>query len=186
MKVTMFLPRFVDPILVGTKRNTIRQNPKRPPKVGEKRSLRYWSGKPYNSKQVPFAVVEITAVVPVIIHEDGPIYDGVPLCWGERDTFAQHDGFKDWPEMREHFQNAYRLPVSGLLYRWEPGKLERVNELPNAKGETRCEAVGRKAEGKVPTTAPDETSPSPGSNEAAGAMGRLPAQKRNAPSAARW
>lgn len=42
-------------------------------KVGDMASLRYWSGRPYHSKQVEFAEVEIKKVWPIRIYTDNNI-----------------------------------------------------------------------------------------------------------------
>lgn len=44
------------------------------------------------------------------------------------------------------------------------------NDIPNDQGENRCQAVAGNGEGKVPTTAPDITEASPGSDLAAGTV----------------
>ncbi|MEE8205372.1 MAG: hypothetical protein V3T82_00395, partial [Nitrospinaceae bacterium] len=35
------------------------------------------------------------------------------------DFFAECDGFKSWPEMRDFFQETHGLPFTGILIRWE-------------------------------------------------------------------
>lgn len=124
MKVTMFSKRFAPLVEVGTKRQTIRPRPKRPqdmPKVGEMRSLREWTGKPYRSKQRELRQVKVTAVFPIELRDRTLMHlNGFGLK--PTDDWAQADGFKDWQDMHDWFHREHGLPFSGILFSWEKSK----------------------------------------------------------------
>jgi hypothetical protein len=116
----MFRPRFVEPILAGTKTQTIRPNRKRPIAPGTKLSLRRWAGKAYRSPQVVIREVECIATFPIEVRAD-------------LDVFARGDGFPSWDAMLQHFRSApqasrgnqvgsaYGLPFTGTLIQWARG-----------------------------------------------------------------
>lgn len=67
------------------------------------------------------------SVVKISIREKGiVIFDnrngvGKGICFSRSlDEFAQADGFKDWPEMRDWFRATHDgLPFEGILIKWD-------------------------------------------------------------------
>jgi hypothetical protein len=119
MTVLTFLPRFAPKVKDGSKPNTIRAPRKRPIKVGDKLSLRQWSGRPYCSPQVVLResvcafISRITVALDYVVIEGEPINDPAKL-----DAFARRDGFDNWPDMVAHFNKARGLPFRGVLIGW--------------------------------------------------------------------
>lgn len=129
MRYTMFHTDFADGITSGTKIHTIRPHGKRRPKVGDRCSLRVWTGKPYRSKQRELRQVTINHVCDVVITPQGIITkkaDLSQLRWldlmGESiEQFARNDGFPDWAAMKAWFlKNHGPLPFKGVLFGWDP------------------------------------------------------------------
>ena len=132
MKVFLFQPQFHQLILSGQKRQTIRATRKRPVRVGDELSLRYWTGKPYRSPQ---AILKEgvrctrTGIVELIPRSSA---DGMFIsCFlngdrltaevgrhGEWDNLAIADGFKNAAEMLEWFKQNHGLPFKGDLVCW--------------------------------------------------------------------
>jgi hypothetical protein len=71
-------------------------------KVGDMASLRVWSDKPYRSKQIEFAQVEVKKVWPITIIVDeifNPIYSGnilIPTCQLAKNDGLECDDFVKW------------------------------------------------------------------------------------------
>jgi hypothetical protein len=130
MKVTLCQYRFIPAILSGAKTQTIRPIPKRPqdwPKVGDLRSLRRWTGKPYRSPQEEIMRVVVTKV------ENCAITSGVCGCeiridgfWlttSKLRDFAKDDGFGSLSELFEWFQKTHNIivhPFTGIVIHWRP------------------------------------------------------------------
>lgn len=133
MRYYTFLPRFHDPIRQGVKVSTIRQKTK--VKVGERFALRFWTGRPYGSPMGILGTAVCTAVLPISI-PIGPdprdstgmlfpifavcrfVIDGKTLGPDERAALAKDEGFKDAEDMGNHFLRACKLPLTGVLTRW--------------------------------------------------------------------
>ena len=117
MRARMFKPQFAPLVKSGAKRQTIRPLPKRMPKVGDHESWRQWAYKPYKSPpdgspaQIELAQVELTSVSRVYIDWEGVFIEGFNFFG----LIATADGFKDWSEMREWFNNQHGLPFKGIL-----------------------------------------------------------------------
>jgi hypothetical protein len=119
--VRLFQPRFADLVERGEKRQTIRPIPKRIPRVGDRLSLRAWTGKPYRSKQ---RVLREAKVISIKIFSMSDA--GISLWTGgyweyttDPNAFAQADGFKNLAEMREWFRRDHGLPFEGIAIWWE-------------------------------------------------------------------
>lgn len=122
MSNIMFLSRFKEPILAGTKRQTIRRPRKRPIKPGEPLSLRVWTGKAYRSPQEKLLDTTCSATFEIEILANGyRLGRGLPLHTLPLvlDEFARSDGFADWQEFIGHFDGFYGLPFRGTLIHWE-------------------------------------------------------------------
>ena len=121
MKVLMFRPEFCDAVTSGRKRMTIRPARKYPVKVGERLSLRKWSGRPYGSPHTVLLDTVCTATDYVTIGEHAiTVYDAVypEICPGA-DKFAQDDGFLDYKHMKEWFKDTHKcLPFRGIRIQW--------------------------------------------------------------------
>lgn len=118
--VKTFMPKFWEAVRTGTKTQTVRPTPKRQVHAGDTISLRYWTEKPYRSKQGILAEAVVTAAVPIFISSTD-IHLGVGKFWKFPDVqdFAKADGFQSWEEMRDWFQSTHSLPFDGVLIQWE-------------------------------------------------------------------
>lgn len=124
MAVLMFQPQFADKVESGQKRQTIRPRRNRPIKVGDKLSLRKWSGKAYRSKQVVLRESECVGVSSVKLWLGSlghywALVDGISLTAREIETFAVNDGFQNAVAMAEWFDGVHGLPFEGDLIQWE-------------------------------------------------------------------
>ena len=116
MRVILFQPRFAEMVKAGTKTQTIRCKARC--KVGDKLSLRMWTGKPYRSKQETLKEVVCTGVYIVSVELFGYQVNGGEYDSVSPDEFAQADGFKDFGEMALWFGITHGLPFSGELITW--------------------------------------------------------------------
>jgi hypothetical protein len=134
MKYYTFLPQFHEAILNGTKISTMRQKPK--VKVGEKFALRYWTGKPYRSKQGTLGVAVCTGVYEVLIDLDpsgNPVVanmaaDNAGDMFLHAESIATVEGFASAADMVEHFQKHRGLPFKGWATTWQC--VEICEEVP--------------------------------------------------------
>jgi hypothetical protein len=133
--IRLFKPRFADMVRRGVKTQTVRPVPKRMPAAGDLIECRYWSGKPYRSKQEWCAEGRIVRVCQAIVCEHeiliGEGIEGAPMGGGvvverwasgefpDKEEFARADGFDSWEEMREWFRVEHGLPFTGILIQWE-------------------------------------------------------------------
>ena len=117
--VKTFEPRFVDAIRNGEKTQTIRPVPKRKISPGDFLSLRRWSGRPYFSKMDHIGQAVVTAVYDIEISEDAGIAIDRGAINIEYNDFARQEGFRNWADMLEFFDDHYGLPFRGVLIRWE-------------------------------------------------------------------
>jgi hypothetical protein len=126
MTTLMFQPQFTDKVAGGCKRRTIRPVRKRPIRIGDKLSLRKWSGKAYRSPQVELRqetcidtrLVRIQPNLSVANPCSLLFLDGIEQGLEARHWFAKDDGFLDWSEMVEWFRSTHGLPFEGVLIRW--------------------------------------------------------------------
>jgi hypothetical protein len=127
MIVKLFMPQFAPKVEDGTKRQTVRPTPKRRPKVGERLSLREWTGKPYWSKQRVLRETVLKDWEPVTIYPwNLQIGTGLgfrnltrPNHNRELDAFAVADGFRNFGEMFEWFERQHSRPFSGIVLYWD-------------------------------------------------------------------
>lgn len=121
-----FKEQFVEPIVSGLKRQTIRAERRYPDKPGN--TMHLYTG--LRTKHVHLIGTAIcTSVDPVEIWDhlspDDPA--GIKVFHGElspvqRDAFAYSDGFKDWAEMLQFWRALPRFHGRGFygaVYRWE-------------------------------------------------------------------
>lgn len=113
MRVILFQDRFADKVRDGSKTHTIRKTARCKP--GDVLSLRRWTGKPYRSEQETLREAVCTAVHAVTIFPFDVTVDGQRVP-GQH--LAVKDGFRDWDEMREWFENVHGLPFVGWLIEW--------------------------------------------------------------------
>lgn len=125
MKFIMFRPQWIEPILQGTKVQTIRPPRKIPIVVGEALSLRIWTGLPYTSKQKTLLDTHCTSVYAVTIDDGGVVgeNDG-PYFGGRLETeatehFARRDGFASFEAMQQFFREMHGLPFKGTAISWD-------------------------------------------------------------------
>lgn len=116
MRVILFQRQFVELLLSGKKKTTIRRGDmagaaKRWP-LGCPVSLRFWSGTPYHSPQVEFAQAEVCGVdfVRLNIPTRGFYFNGRPII-SDRflDLHAQLDGFRNFAELVVWFEQNHGL-----------------------------------------------------------------------------
>lgn len=126
MSVIMFQDRFAEKVRDGSKPHTIRRLRKRPIKVGERLSLRRWTGKAYRSKQEVLRDCECESVVPITIEysENGRVgfrlgRDGWRLDAKEISTLAIDDGFDSAASMVQWFIDTHGLPFHGVIIEWK-------------------------------------------------------------------
>ena len=121
MPAINFQKRFAPLILSGEKCRTIRALRKdgRPPCAAGDRLKLYTGMRTKGCTLVK--TVEVIACEEITIRRDGAyLADAVYGPGGERpDFFARLDGFKDWAEMRDWFEQAHGLPFEGWLIRWK-------------------------------------------------------------------
>jgi hypothetical protein len=120
MKYYTFYPEFHEAILTGVKTCTIREKAKVKP--GEVFSLRYWTGRPYGSKQAELAQAVCLTVHAITIHKAGVWVNIVP---GDGQAFknirdlAKMEGFKNPQSMLIHFARKHGLPFYGVATTWK-------------------------------------------------------------------
>jgi len=122
--VFTFKPRFIPLVADGRKAQTFRTR-KHPPSPGDPLSLRYWTGRPYGSKQAIIREAECLRVVPCIL-----TLGAITLADGELDLrsaaqFAEADGFTDLAEFFAFFEHEHglgrRVPsITGQVTYWKP------------------------------------------------------------------
>lgn len=125
--VLLFKPRFVAPIVAGTKRQTVRRERKHPVRRGDALSLREWSGSPYRSPQREILPpVVCTSVAPVSVAVD--VFKNVievdvgggRLTHDEVCAFVRADGFSCVSDMAGYYRNAGVDAFEGVLILWGP------------------------------------------------------------------
>lgn len=116
MTVILFSDQFAEKVRNGTKSRTLRAPRKRPIKVGDKLSLRRWTGLPYRSKQEVLREVVCCSVREVLIQPDFIFVDKQKV--DHDDWFAQQDGFVDADDMRQWFSKVHGLPFGCDLIQW--------------------------------------------------------------------
>jgi len=118
--VRMVQPRFAAKVSDHLKRQTVRPHPKRMPRAGDRISLREWTEKPYRSKQRELCQGTITAIDEIAITKENIFLDGPSMFIGSNDEFAVADGFRDFADMKQWFQETHGLPFSGIVIYWRP------------------------------------------------------------------
>ena len=109
-----FQPRFVGPILAGTKRHTIRAPRKHPDRPGS--TLHLYTGLRQRGARLLMRV-PCTDVAAIEISADGTItLDGRPLRDDEAQELARRDGFAGVAEMLSFWGG--RLPFAGQMIFW--------------------------------------------------------------------
>jgi hypothetical protein len=123
MRVILFQNRFISLIKEDVKTSTIRNTARCKP--GDFLSLRFWSDKPYRSKQVEIRQVICTAVRSIHMQAERDLtislqIDGQAVASKDHKlVIARHEGFLDWWVMQEWFQTNKGLIVPGQQYRGE-------------------------------------------------------------------
>lgn len=89
------------------------------PKPGDTLSLRWWSGKPYRSKQRVICEATVTRVDRCLI-ADGALYiDEKMLTVEECNAFARADGFPNANDLWDWFRDTHGLPFMGIVIYWQ-------------------------------------------------------------------
>lgn len=107
----------------GTKPHTIRPKRKRPIKVGDKLSLRKWSGSAYRSKQIVLRESSCVRVSDFMIFKPrnaspSILIDGLAQNARAAEVLAFNDGFSSSTEMLAWFEQTHGLPFRGDLIEW--------------------------------------------------------------------
>ena len=108
---------FKEKILSGAKRQTIRGHRKYPIKVGDKLHMWWKSRSPKEKERLGESTC--IRVAPITITELGVSCEDIGVRYYCLDLFAQADGFDNWDEMRDFFQNTHGLPFEGDLIEWD-------------------------------------------------------------------
>lgn len=150
MRARMFKPQFAALVKSGVKRQTIRPTPKRMPRVGDVESWRQWSGKPYRSKQIELAQVQIVSVERIKMDEtereflislsDRPL-NGALLPIEEWNAFAIADGFKSMLEMVNWFAPVAARSNTACMARSTPWRCAAVANRTNANTSRRLPSI---------------------------------------------
>ncbi len=126
MNVFTFKDQFEASILAGTKLHTIRapRGDGRPrAKVGERISLRVWTGRPYASRQREFGQATVDRVEGFTMQDTGHELlvrlGGRMVPLEELNPLASADGFGSMIEMADWFSREHGLPFAGLMVRWK-------------------------------------------------------------------
>lgn len=121
--VLLFRPRFVNPILAGTKHQTIRAPRKRAIRPGDLLSLRRWTGTAYRSPQEEILSRNCYSVCPIYLW--AATRDMVHIRVGgeflnhdEVRTFAVADGFDSYEVMARYWLATHPGPFHGELIEW--------------------------------------------------------------------
>lgn len=117
-----FKRRFVDPILEGTKRQTIRADRRRHARPGEELQL-YTAMRTKSCRLI--AKARCLSVEPVLLFFIGPpliVVGTVRDPQPHPDDFAMADGFADWGEMHDFWRTEHFDPAEfeGVIIKWEP------------------------------------------------------------------
>jgi hypothetical protein len=117
--VLLFMERFHAAILSGKKKQTIRRTRKRPILPNDSLSLRYWSGKPYRSKQSELMRVQCEVVIPVSIRYDTRLrvlLGDLDLSRHEVEVLSWDDGFSCQEEMTEFWISTHGIFPDGPAF----------------------------------------------------------------------
>jgi hypothetical protein len=111
---------FRDKILDGSKRQTIRGIRKNPIKEGETLYMWWKQRSPQREKLGETKCVKIREICIMTDGYDFPddqysLVDHPSLL----DNFAIADGFDNWQQLIEFFENAHGLPFEGVLIEWD-------------------------------------------------------------------
>lgn len=108
---------FKDKILSGAKRQTIRAIRKNPIKEGELLYLWWKQRSPEREKLGEAKCIRATSIQ---IYRNGFV---IPFISGQLpeilDNFAIADGFDNWQQLIEFFENTHGLPFEGVLIEWD-------------------------------------------------------------------
>lgn len=145
-----FKERFVERILAGEKRHTIRATRKIPPRVGE--VCHCYTGLRQKGARLlgrwPCIKVEEIEILPWNIHDkrarSGVFIGGQNLSADERDALAIRDGFPGgFPDMMRFWDG--RLPFTGVIIHWDFDHPVEVGRTYLRQGPWRTTPAGRLA-----------------------------------------
>lgn len=114
-----FKPRFVAPILAGTKQQTIRAERKRHARQDETLQL-YTGMRTKNCRAIGLARCELVLPVTLDFASNRIMTGGTVFrSSANLDAFASYDGFSDWLAMRNFWRENHSLDVFwGVIIRW--------------------------------------------------------------------
>jgi hypothetical protein len=125
MAALSFKGQFVDRVLDGTKRQTIRNFRKYPIKPGETLYLYYGMRTKHCKKLKEVQCLRVfkikitrKTITVTTSHEGVRTFTVVYSTPFELDRFAQSDGFQDWQQMKRWWTMTHTLPFTGQLIQW--------------------------------------------------------------------
>jgi hypothetical protein len=117
-----FQERFVDAIMRGAKRQTIRKLRKSPIRPGDNLILSTWTGQPYRSKVKRLLETACVSVDNIVIglgnFGDEIEVEGKKIETIQRAALARADGFSNTTEMLGWFKVFHGLPFHGVIISW--------------------------------------------------------------------
>ena len=130
MPALNFKEQFVQPIILGMKPGTIRQERKQPIKVGD--TLYLFTGmRTKNCRK--FMTAECKAVYPIVINQTASkrfvCIDGMQLGDNSLAEFVFDDGFSSVDEFFDFFIDQYGLPFRGHWIVWKTETAQKVERF---------------------------------------------------------
>jgi hypothetical protein len=108
---------FRGKILCGSKRQTVRQERKRPIQAGDILHLFY---RQRTAECQKLGITKCLSVAQIEIHECCLYIGGLAHCTAQRmNDFAVADGFENWEQLIEWFKVTEGNPFKGVLIKWE-------------------------------------------------------------------
>lgn len=115
-----FNKRFLQPIVDGTKRQTIRKSRKRDARPGEELQL-YVGMRTRYCELIGRATCSSVDAIELDFRDgrEGVILGG-EIILDDLDTFARRDGFEDWRDLRQFWRHAHPgvLYFNGIIVQW--------------------------------------------------------------------
>lgn len=109
-----FQPQFVEALLTGAKRQTIRRKARCKP--GDKIQI-YTGQRTKECRKLGEAIC--IAIAPVVLYQSRAYLGSHMLSDAQRQQLAEADGFADYPEMHGWFKEKYgSRSFEGVLIKW--------------------------------------------------------------------
>jgi hypothetical protein len=115
-----FKSRFVEPIMSGAKRQTVRADRRRHARPGEPLQL-YTGMRTRHCRLIGRATcIDIRPVTLIFAEGEGVAMDGLRDLFGDMEGFARADGFASWAELSQFWRENHPGAdiFDGVLIRW--------------------------------------------------------------------